>query len=463
MNLYHFRPECVILYSNQQKMKIHVKRQLIAIVFLFSGIPLHAQWEPVMENVLIVDITVSPDFSNDETVFVINDQIEIYRSTDNGDEWQMVYQALDPYIDAEKVLDIVLSTDFKNDNQVIIVHLDGSAEASYDRGETWENQPVPAGTTSVIFSPDYTNDHTVYAATGASYACKFHRSVDKGKTWAETAILGNTGIYTRLFNSADPASSLALAIQSGMNEVLLSDDGGYNWTSASDDFTTVWDVAYSGNFSQDHTLFLSTARKIYKNTESGSYFAWTETYHNESSFGIDLAISPAFFQDHTLYAGIDQQGIYRSGDGGDTWTAFNSGLDNYYPVSLAIGGSEPIFSLFTGTQNPGGLPDRLWRYRMVDAVEEHPRENPFDLTVLQSPSVHTPELILQVDKTEMITISIISLSGKMIKTITEKLYTPGTYTFRDDNGLADLPGGLFLIRATSGTYSLVRKAVLFVD
>ncbi len=427
---------------------------------LVASLPSHAQWEPVMNNVLIVDIAVSPDFSNDETLFVLDNQLDIYRSTDNGHDWTMIYQALDPYIEAEKVLDIVLSPDFKNDHRLIIIHLDGSAEGSYDRGETWENQPVPAGTTSIVFSPDYANDKIVFAATGAAYASRFYRSVDKGATWAETANLGNAGYYTRLFNSADPASYNSLAIQTGANEVLLSEDGGYTWTSASDAFTLVWEVAFSGNFSQDNTLFLSTARKIYRNTEGGTYFEWTEEYYNEESFGIDLALSPTFTLDHSLYAGIDQQGIYRSVDGGHTWTTLNSGLESLYPISLAAGGSTPIFSLFTGTQNPGGLPDRLWRYRLMDAVSEPSEEPPFNFSVLYDPSASILNLVLHVGKGCIIDLELVTLTGETRTILSEKAFNPGTYTLGIDPRRLDLPAGLFLITATSNSYRLGRKIVV---
>jgi len=56
-----------------------------------------------------------------------------------------------------------------------------------------------------------------------------------------------------------------------------------------------------------------------------------------------LAIDPA--TPTTLYAGTQCSGVLKSLDGGDSWSAVNTGLTNQYVYSLAI---EPT-TLYAGT------------------------------------------------------------------------------------------------------------------
>lgn len=438
-----------------------ILKNLILILFALLTSLSQAQWEAIMQNVLIVDIAVSPDYQNDQLVYVLDNQNDIYRSTDGGDNWDMVYQALDPNIPAEKVIGIVVSPDFKNDHRVIMIHLDGSAETSYDRGETWEYQPVPDGTTSLVFSPDYINDQTVLAATGGAYPARFYRSLDKGTTWAETANPGNTGFYTRLWNTMDPEAPNNLAIQYDINEVYLSDDGGYTWVNASDEFSIVWDVAFSNLFSADNTLFLATAKKIFKNTSGGDYFDWINTYTNQDALGITLAISSSFDTDQTIFAAVDQAGVIRSMDGGLTWESFSGGLDNFYPISLSMGGNTPIFSLFMGTQNPGGLPDRLWRYRIIDDIHESDKNNPYHITVFPNPVISQLHVLIQAKQKGKLILQLFDSRAVCSWSQIQDDFYPGEHVVTINTEQPDLSPGLYYLVVSSGSYQISKKILIW--
>jgi photosystem II stability/assembly factor-like uncharacterized protein len=90
-------------------------------------------------------------------------------------------------------------------------------------------------------------------------------------------------------------------------------------------------ITLSPNYPADRTLFIGvwgessfTPAKLYRSTDGGQ--TWTHLRGGllESDYlALTLAISPGFAEDHTLFAGGyisgEGAGVYRSTDGGDTW------------------------------------------------------------------------------------------------------------------------------------------------
>jgi photosystem II stability/assembly factor-like uncharacterized protein len=72
-----------------------------------------------------------------------------------------------------------------------------------------------------------------------------------------------------------------------------------------------------------------------------------------------LAIDPA--APTTIYAGTQGGGIFRSTDGGSTWTAFNTGLSNMNVTTLAI--SSTGTTLHAGTRGGG-----VFEFEIVDLL-----------------------------------------------------------------------------------------------
>ena len=72
---------------------------------------------------------------------------------------------------------------------------------------------------------------------------------------------------------------------------------------------------------------------------------WT-THGPEGGIIYALAIDPA--APATLYAGTDSNGVYKSVNGGASWTAVNAGLTNTTVLALAINPSAPA-TLYAGT------------------------------------------------------------------------------------------------------------------
>ncbi len=77
-----------------------------------------------------------------------------------------------------------------------------------------------------------------------------------------------------------------------------------------------------------------------------------------------LALSPGYPTDRTLFAGTGG-GVFKSANGGDSWSAMNKGLESLNILSLALTPTFPR-TLFAGTNDGGAwqytfaMPYRLW-------------------------------------------------------------------------------------------------------
>ncbi|MBI1922622.1 hypothetical protein HYR99_00075 [Candidatus Poribacteria bacterium] len=83
---------------------------------------------------------------------------------------------------------------------------------------------------------------------------------------------------------------------------------------------------------------------VFRSTDGGN--SWTAV--NSGLTDVDvraLAICPD--TPTTMYAGTNAGGVFRSTDGGDHWTAVNTGLTNFSVWALAIRPDTPI--LYAGT------------------------------------------------------------------------------------------------------------------
>ncbi|MBU1919492.1 hypothetical protein KKG66_01500, partial [bacterium] len=190
---------------------------------------------------------------------------------------------------------------------------------------------------------DPNNHNTLYIGTGegsfnvdAVYGAGIFKSTDGGTTWNTTG-MSWTQSQQRAVNEIviDPNNSQILyaATNSSGNGVYKSTDGGANWTRYH--FGDVKDIEMHPNPDSSNVLYCavgqpwgSSQNGIYKSIDSG--VTWTLLSNgmpSATSMGrIELDISPS--NPDIIYAGVSQTissgaglyGIYRSTNGGASWT-----------------------------------------------------------------------------------------------------------------------------------------------
>ncbi|MEJ5310622.1 MAG: hypothetical protein WHX52_12690 [Anaerolineae bacterium] len=194
---------------------------------------------------------------------------------------------------------------------------------STDGGRSWEfayaslalTDSLP--TTSVVISPDFATDRTVFA--GVSGGVLY--SLDGGDSWQIVELGMPPSTVSTLVISPDFGRDGVLLAGTMEDGVFRSGNRGYNWAAWNFGLLdlSIFTLAISPDFAADETLFAGVESGIFRSTNGGR--AWREiTLPVGYEPVLSLALSPAYAQDGTLFAGTESQGVLRSTDRGATWT-----------------------------------------------------------------------------------------------------------------------------------------------
>lgn len=204
----------------------------------------------------------------------------------------------------------------------------GNVQLSSDGGQSWRQVSGRlARVNGVAFSPNFAVDETAFAATGMIGQHGFveggiYRTTDGGENW--TAVSPVSHAYNAIAISPNYAndhtvwaSALSYTMAVG---VYRSTDGGSTWALVAPGLY-VQRLVVSPNFAIDQTLFAGMADDgIHRSTNGG--LVWTRVM--PTAYVTALAISPAYGASQTVYAAArvntySATAVYRTTDGGATW------------------------------------------------------------------------------------------------------------------------------------------------
>ena len=199
---------------------------------------------------------------------------------------------------------------------------------------------------NLVLSADFKHDHTLYAsAQGWAWnelggQPGVFKSTDEGVTWARASDgMSNTNVW-KVIASPDPAAKNTLfALTNGGIE--KSTDGGAHWTAVPAPDANLRDLALSPAFAADHTLFVAAQNgpgRIYRSTDGGATWSGADALRGDPQH---LALSPDFVHDRKVcHGGGWNDFVYCSTDSGVTWTQAETKL----PAPLRDGGTAIAFS-----------------------------------------------------------------------------------------------------------------------
>ncbi len=234
----------------------------------------------------------------------------------------------------------------------------GGVYKTVDGGVNWEpvsdGQPFGTGTVGAIAASE-SDPNTVYVGMGEScirgnfsHGDGVYKSVDAGKTWKrvgleDTRIVGRIRIHPR---NPDVVYVAALGHAAGTNEqrgVFRSKDGGKTWDRVLFKSNKAGAVDLSMDPGNPNVLYAAIweAKRtpyslesggpdsgLWKSTDGGD--TWTDISRNpglpKGTLGrIGVAVSPA--NPDRVYAIVeaDDGGVFRSSDAGKTWSKVNEG------------------------------------------------------------------------------------------------------------------------------------------
>ena len=283
-------------------------------------------------------------------------------SYDGGHNWKAVSGRLD------RVQAVAFSPDFANDETAFAAagmiaqhgYAGGGIYRSTDGGENWDEVLSNLAASTLAVSPDFANDQTVWTAV-ANYSSSLgiYRSQDGGTTWNPLAPSINAQSIAPSPNFALDQILFAGTASSGLQK---SSNGGATWTPlATPNMITA--LAISPAYGASQTVLIgaqanaSDPGAIYRSTDGGTIWNELTTGIPTSQNGHNLSIADLNFAvDGSILAGVHYGGadgaVYRSEDGGSSWTAVANNLTDTQPFDLLTQPSGS-FTIFAGVA--GGL------------------------------------------------------------------------------------------------------------
>jgi photosystem II stability/assembly factor-like uncharacterized protein len=256
----------------------------------------------------------------------------------------------------------IVHVDPLNANTIYIGAPAGGIWKSINNGTTWTplTDELPQIGVSGI-AVDYSNSNVIYIATGDkdaydSYSVGVFKSTDGGLTWNATGVMGES----------NPSRAGDILIHPTNNQILwcATNNGIYKTTNAGN----TWSQVQSGNFSQGNirlkpdnpsTIYGVSDTSFYHSTDSGTTFNQVTSGLPVSSSRLllDVTLANANYV-YILSANTsgDFQGIFKSIDGGTTFTATNTTSDvfesnqSWYDLALAVS-STNAEEIYTGCLN----------------------------------------------------------------------------------------------------------------
>lgn len=282
-------------------------------------------WQPVNDGLtspFTISIAVAPTFTDDGLVFAGARAGGLYQTVNAGDEWHPV----EIWGQRESVQAIAISPNFKRDHSAML----GSETAGVFRtttdGKTWSASNfglLELGVLALAYSPNFAQDETAFCITTDG----FYRTPNGGRAWRESGD-DLVGVALQCVAVSPSFAEDSLVVVGSEDEgVYLSTDGGRKFRKANKGLDDLCVNALA--FTADKSLVAGTNSGLYVSRDGGT--SWERV---TADTGAVLAVTCG--PDGIAFAGSAQRGIFRSEDGGRSWQEANEGLSARLFVQLAI-------------------------------------------------------------------------------------------------------------------------------
>jgi len=266
-----------------------------------------ASWKRVSQGLpsqaVVARLAVDPHTPSRLYAWITGDRIDpaqrgLYRSDDAGAAWTRLETGFTP-------AGGLLPSRTTPDALLAGSHVKGLF-FSGDAGASWQSRSDGMAPITLGLAVDHTDPALLYAATATS---GLFRSVDGAATWSHAALPG-----VNVFNvSADP-SSPGVAYAATPIGPLRTLDAGRTWTIAGQRVPFAFDVAVDPQDPQ-RVYVAGTGGKLFRSDDGGQ--TWTSANRGLPLIDVQaLACDP---RTGDLYAALERDGVYRSSDQGANW------------------------------------------------------------------------------------------------------------------------------------------------
>lgn len=325
----------------------------------------------------VVDIVIG----NDGTVYAGTYSLGMFRSADRGQNWQFSsYNLENPYV--------MLIAKHPTEPRTIFLTTNGGVYVSRDGAKTWQvaapeyffGQPgiLPgvAHFHGIAFDPQ--NPKRIYVGGGGDQyspeGTGISISEDGGRTWtaANNGFMTDVHVSKIIVDQKNPA--IVYATTQGATDfhtktgggqgIYKSTDYGRNWTKINHGLQTAEINTIAIDPTNSSSLYAGTDDDgVYKSLDGGVSWQRLDIVGPPAKYGVgDIAINPKkpsqvfvatvdyfrLFQSRGL---VGDHGVYVSNDGGATWTDYNQGLKHQGAFSLEIDKTNDV--IYVGTRGGG--------------------------------------------------------------------------------------------------------------
>ena len=267
-------------------------------------------WKKIPSNTIPTIDSLAIDPRNPDTVFA-GTWWRAYKSTDSGKNWRLIKNGM---IDDSDVFAITI--DSKNPDHIIASACSGIYE-SKNNGEAWTKvNGIPSQsrrTRDIVQNPAIPG--TIYAATTEG----FWMTTNGGRSWAMTSRrdleINSIAVH--------PDAPDRIFIGTNNYGVMVSNDGGKNFTQTNNSFTSRFTYSITPDIEEPNRFYATT-----QNTTTGGGFFFISndsgnTWQQAKSLDISRISPFAVIQDRAdtniLYLATNA-GIFKSVDRGNEWT-----------------------------------------------------------------------------------------------------------------------------------------------
>ncbi|UCD38083.1 MAG: hypothetical protein JSW54_00945 [Fidelibacterota bacterium] len=231
---------------------------------------------------------------------------------------------------------------------------------STDRGETWQPiaNPIPGTGYAIVGDPNEADVIYMSQRGEAPKASGIWKSTDNGETWEHIYRSEEFGISRSQSGLVDPANNQILYWTAADMGVRKSRDGGTTWEDVSAGLP-LEELAHP--YKHCHSLELDRnsppgQRRIYYPTNVGLFRfeagqgEWQLVPGLPASMCTDVEVCDR----DIIYAALPESGLYRSLDGGESWSRLENGLDGKTPFQVEATADNPDF-VYVATERDQGV------------------------------------------------------------------------------------------------------------